>query len=587
MGKFSEFPYFLLYNYLNPKTAGYGGSFNGYVRGPLTHVVDEIGYWEHLYLEDEDDGSLTEHLFKILEVNGDYFKFEHGGVTSSYATSAFDPGIKAYIRKDSILHKYINDRSPTYDNFVNLNRTYVYFGEVHPTSDGYWNVIFDGMKNYVYNAVPFTNRSDNLQEFIKIYFDQVYHEIYNLQKNLWTLLDPKEIDLNWLNYLADQYGILVDNDSIDFLGEIPVREWVDTIPYFLKRKGTYDSIYIIWKLFLSNTLNKLRIYEMWHDENLDQTTDIPLGNFYEVPYEMNYSVTPSGEGGDTVYYNFIAPSGYPYWDQNGDTFTTTTTASPSGYMLTPHYTVEIDLSYEPIGDSYIINEDVIDHLQTNWNYAKPVSKFVHYREYISPKTNFSENYVNLYDEEDIAYFNTRFVGTAFVTAGIGGGGVAGLHQQTTANTVWDVDHNLSTSNVIVQCYDDTNYMIYPNEIEIYNSDRVKVRFDSAVRGYAYVSSVDTSGSVHTQGTSAYNWYVEHNLSNKENIVQCFDEDDIMIIPNSVDFYDDNNLTISFGDPEAFTYSFAPSAGSDDGYSYGVASFDNTADEVQIGDSGAP
>lgn len=577
MGKFSDFPHFILENYFGGTAFSYGGSLNGYVRGGLTTIVTQR-YWTHFFI-DNPDGDLVEHLFHIISVEGDVFEFEYGGAVDTYQDTTFESGAAVYLRKDSLLHYYLNKDVESYERYVNLNKTFLFIGNINTTISGRYTILFDGLKNFTLNALPINNRTTNMEEFLNICFDRVYHEIYNSQKDLYSMIDAKEINLDFLNYIADAYGIYIDNNSIEYMGEMPIREWVDTIPYFLKRKGTYSAIYIIWKLFLSNTLNTLRIYEMWHDSSL---TGIPKGHFYEIAYEEYYGVSPSGcvdPTGDG-YYNQIAPSGYPYWPGTGDPYTTAV-GVPSDMVLSPHYKVEIDLSCEPLGDDYIINEDLLDNLLEGWEYTKPVSKYSHHQLLVSPLTNFSENYISLYSSDYTAYMNTIFTGSAFVTAAnYNIGTIPGVKKQLVAKSNWSIDHKLEDDEVLVQCYDENYNMIKPSKIEIFSTDVVKVEFDTAVRGYAFVTTLGLSGTIFTQSTEEYVWYPDHNLGDQNVISQFFDdENNEMMIPAENELTDSNNTTVTWGIPDAFEETYSPSAGSDDGYS---GSFDNTSDFVLLG-----
>ena len=579
MGVFSDFPYFILKNYYNTIGGTYSGTMGSYLRGAMTTIVIQY-HWTHLYVENPD-GDLVEHLFNITEVEGDSFKFTYGGAVTTFQDTSFESGAAVYFKKDSMLHEFLNKdvNSDGYEKFVNLNKTFVFFGNINIASNDVYVIEFDGLKNFTLNALPINNRTTNMQEFLNVCFDRVYHEIYGAQKNIYSMIDPKEVNLDFLNYIAEAYGIYIDNNSIADMGEIPIREWVDTIPYFLKRKGTYSAVYIIWKLFLSNTLNTLRIYEMWHDSSL---TGSPYGLFYEVPYEEYYNVTPTGcvdPTGDG-YYEPIAPSGYPYWPGTGDPYTTMS-GVPSGMILSPHYKVEIDLSCEPLGSDYIINEDLLDNLLEGWEYTKPVCKFAHHQLLISPKTDFSEKYISLYGNDYTAHMSTIFTGSAFVFGGTGDIGlIPGAVKQSVAKSDWNIPHYLEDDEVLVQCYDENYKMIIPKTINIYSTDLVKVSFDTSVRGYCFVTSLGTSGTVYTQATEEYIWYVDHNLENQYVISQFFDDNKEMMLPDENELTDNNNTTVIWGIPEGMAGTYTPSSGSDDGYSDAVG-FDNTSDFVVI------
>ena len=580
MGAFSEFPHFILKDYYDTISGLYNGSMDSYIRGAMTTIVMKYN-WTHLYVENPS-GDLVEQKFHFNEREGDSFKFDYGGSAVTYQDTSFESGAAVYFRKDSKLHEFLNkdEDSVGYKRYVNLNKTFLFFGNINIASGSEYIVEFDGLKNFTLKALPINNRTTNMEEFLNICFDRVYHEIYGAQKNIYSMIDPKEVDLDFLNYIATAYGIYIDNNSITDMGEIPIREWVDTIPYFLKRKGTYSAVYIIWKLFLSNTLNTLRIYEMWHDADL---TGSPKGEFYEVPYEKYYGVDPTGcvDPTGTGYYETIAPSGYPYWPGTGDPYTTMT-GVPSGMVLSPHYKVEIDLSCEPLGSDYIINEDLLDNLLDGWAYTKPVSKFAHHQLLISPKTDFSEKYISLYGNDYTAHMSTIFTGSAFASAANGDLGlIPGAVKQNVAKSDWSIKHYLEDDEVLVQCYDINYKMIIPKTIDIYSTDVVKVSFDTSVRGFCFVSSLGTSGTVYTQATEEYIWYVDHDLEDQDVITQFFDDNKEMMLPAENELTDDNNTTVTWGIPEGMSGTYTPSVGSDDGYS-DATSFDNTSDFVVIG-----
>jgi hypothetical protein len=61
---------------------------------------------------------------------------------------------------------------------------------------------------------------------------------------------------------------------------------------------------------------------------------------------------------------------------------------------------------------------------------------------------------------------------------------------TTANTVWNVPHNLSSTNVIVQVVDSSGFVIIPKEIQIVDANNVQVTFNTAQTGTVRVIFLD-------------------------------------------------------------------------------------------------
>ena len=319
MGKFSESSYNILNEYFGIIKES-SGEANSYLIGPRKTIVAKGGVVTHLY-EKRSTGELIGYKFRITEISGNNFKFEYKGLLRdhSLAVGDFTIGNEMYFRKDAFFHDWLNVNSALYRDDVNTNRMYVYFGKIYdvPNETNMYSVVFEGMKDYMTKALPENNRTTKLEEFLKVYFDQVHHSVYNMTKNLWSLLDPKEIDIRFLNLIALDYGIEIDED----LPESNLREWVDTIIYFLKRKGDYASIYIIFKLLLGNTDNKLNIYERWAEWCSSELSDVP--SFENDHHILEYYNTQAAGGAGTDYYSQYNPSSYP----------TYTDTAPSGECL--------------------------------------------------------------------------------------------------------------------------------------------------------------------------------------------------------------------------------------------------------------
>jgi P2-related tail formation protein len=79
-------------------------------------------------------------------------------------------------------------------------------------------------------------------EYLEIYFDRIYNEIYNLQKNIYSLYDPLEIDERYLHYLSMMYNIDLDQNVLTSSKQ---REFIRDIIFLLERKGVYNCFHII------------------------------------------------------------------------------------------------------------------------------------------------------------------------------------------------------------------------------------------------------------------------------------------------------------------------------------------------------
>jgi hypothetical protein len=182
--------------------------------------------------------------------------------TTSAELSAFGIGNDFYFRKDSFFHFWLArpTQDDLYHDYCNQEKTFLFFGKIWPSSGNKYAIEFEGLKDFTLHGLPEHNQTVNMTEWLKVYWDQVHHELYSMTKHFWSMLDAREIDLRWLAYIAQIYGIEI---SESILNEISLREWVENLPYFLKRIGTYNALYIVWKVFMQNTENKLNVYERW------------------------------------------------------------------------------------------------------------------------------------------------------------------------------------------------------------------------------------------------------------------------------------------------------------------------------------
>jgi hypothetical protein len=528
LSKFSDSNYDILKEYFDFIGSGAGTASDSWIWGIKKALISDGGIATTLY-EDNEDFGFVPYSFIIQEIDGNKFKMLYDGNLATHsingiAVSAaiFEVGNDMYFRKDGNFYEYLLENVDQFRNFINTNRTFCFFGKIWPISgeEDIWNIEFEGMKDYMESALPDVNRTTNLVELIKVWFDQVNHEPYNMTKYLWALLDAKEIDSRWLGYIASMYGILINEDIDDAV----LREWVDLLVYFLKRVGTYDALYVVYDIFSGGSVNAMNIYERWQEWCQSGAGDIPP--FKEFPgfapgvNDFNwlefYNVSPSGGAGKAWYDQFIpsgAPVPNPYSiDMNPypnlaleapSAGCDIGSATPSGSMvITPHYITEIDLTTEPIGDKFnedwILNKFYIDEFIRNWEYVRPVGKYVQYQELISPasiqsRTGETES---LYPLTSLGYFNTTFTGSQFLSAAKptpNAGQFAIVYTQYNASTTWTITHEFGT-NIMVQAWKPTTEVsflpmerVVPSNIEILTDNIVRLTFDEAISGIACIA----------------------------------------------------------------------------------------------------
>jgi hypothetical protein len=63
-----------------------------------------------------------------------------------------------------------------------------------------------------------------------------------------------------------------------------------------------------------------------------------------------------------------------------------------------------------------------------------------------------------------------------------------LHNNTTSN-VWNINHNLGYSGVLVNIYNDENKKIYPKNITLLDENNTIIEFDREISGYAVLVAI--------------------------------------------------------------------------------------------------
>ena len=129
------------------------------------------------------------------------------------------------------------------------------------------------------------------------------------------------------------------------------------------------------------------------------------------------------------------------------------------------------------------------------------------------------------------------------------------HNQSVASDSWVISHDLNTSAVQVQVFDDQNRVVLVDEIKIVNANTVTVTLNTPVTGRALILSGHNDGSpkptysfIHYQQVSETEWIVDHNLG-REPIVRVF-VGNHEVQPQSIVHSNNNSLIINFSAPTA-------------------------------------
>jgi hypothetical protein len=132
---------------------------------------------------------------------------------------------------------------------------------------------------------------------------------------------------------------------------------------------------------------------------------------------------------------------------------------------------------------------------------------------------------------------------------------------------WTIAHNLGTTDVIVQVFDEDNFVMKPNFIKVVDANSIQVGFSDRMLGTAQVllfTSAHPSELPNTNIPVHYYaqpedqplqvWTVEHELGYKP-VVRAFDIDGNILLPASIRHLDDTTVIITFGSPASGTARF--------------------------------
>lgn len=127
-----------------------------------------------------------------------------------------------------------------------------------------------------------------------------------------------------------------------------------------------------------------------------------------------------------------------------------------------------------------------------------------------------------------------------------------IHNQDTASATWTINHDMNNTGVMVQCFDGSNKVIIPDEIESTDNNTVTVTFTNPEVGKAIV----LLGSF--DGTPKANYAYEQEFTNQTvvNVPHLLGYNPIIrvivdgfeIQPESVQHVDVNNTVVEFSAP---------------------------------------
>lgn len=124
------------------------------------------------------------------------------------------------------------------------------------------------------------------------------------------------------------------------------------------------------------------------------------------------------------------------------------------------------------------------------------------------------------------------------------------HTQSIAATTWNIAHDLNTTSVNVQVYDNTSKVMIPADIQTLGSGDVQITFNNAQAGRAVLVSGHFDGQTkptyaytHYQNSSNTSWTIQHNLGYNP-IVRVFVGNQ-EVQPTTITFTNSDQVVITF------------------------------------------
>ena len=423
-----------------------------------------------------------------------------------------DKGYKIYLRKKSLYHDWGED---IYYDYMNFNEDFLFIGRIFPYSGDQWKCrIFRYLlKDYVINTLPTNNRPERLVEFFYNVFDRTYSKIYYKMNDVKSLYDPSEINIQYIDELAENYDVKIGDFDID--NEDRLRELTKNIPIIMKKKGTYSSIISIWKFisgFDNQDARNINIYEWWHDTLSKGKFEVSEDDWQEVNYLNRYNnIDTIGCATDSYYSRY-------------------TSVYPDFYQAN---------LYSIINDAYIHKqvEPISTWDITHWIGSDRLFVQCFDEDYniIMPLT------VAINDESSLQVnFHKETRGYCVICKV--------TYQQAIEGTYWKINHYINKRSIFGQSFSSINELFYPQVIYSKDFDTGVIQPYTNTEGYAYYLEGDyIYYNLNAENTDSYKWTINHNL-NQLTLVQVYDINDNIIFPKRISHNDLSTTTIEFSSP---------------------------------------
>lgn len=125
-----------------------------------------------------------------------------------------------------------------------------------------------------------------------------------------------------------------------------------------------------------------------------------------------------------------------------------------------------------------------------------------------------------------------------------------IHTQTTPSTTWTFNHQLGQRYPIFQVFDTDGKVIIPTEITTVNSDNATISFSVPTAGKVIASLGVGPGGLSQYFSAATTWSLSHNLNVDYPLVNIWDTNRNIIIPDRIESIDTNNIKVYLSTPKA-------------------------------------
>ena len=546
MAKFADIPWFVLDEYMNIIThVGELPEYNhyeaegGYLYRDNNVIVTENTDPLNLYAKNEESGyreikgnlisnwkdynllrfrsvsskisTPSEDIKREVDENG-YHKITYDYFSDDAPTQyEIEPGDQIYSRKDSLLNKWMIDNIDRFENFINYDSPYQYIGEGYKKNNNILEVHYWSMKDWFKSVFPDNNRSKKLDEFIDLIFDRYYHKVYNKQKNLLNLIDPIECEHSVITLLYQFYD--EEPFNID-MPELENRLFLDNLIYWLKKRGTYSSLYLIWKILTYRSKNNIIIYDRWH-EYLESGSPY---NYFEDHVHTDYYAYESEEEVDKT--DYIQRIFNDTWNitHNMNTEEIVIHCFDEYYnrMFPKSIDIisneELTINWEEDLKGYVLlsKPDIIDINtagEENWEINHGLNDYHLITQAIDENGIYKNpKNVEIIDSNNLLVEGLDINDKLYIIK-------SDTHtNQAESSDEWLIEHSLSDFGIMIDVYDDNNKKIVPKSIQNIHRHRSLLTFDHPISGSAGTKSIGDRYHVYHNMILSTHYRVEFELN---------------------------------------------------------------------------